>query len=187
MFNAFCFKDEDARLQLFLWREEETSEPETYMVLVNNMGIKPAGSIAATALYNSCNEFSTKYPVTSEEIKDSSYVDDLGLTAEDKVSQRKKCKEADEILEHANMKVHKWIVSGDLEDPVEIGQGGELVLTAEEVSVSKVLGITWCLAQDVFRFKIRINLSLIVKKRRMVPDITKEELSGFGIQSITRR
>ena len=89
MLNAIHLKDEDACLQLFLWREEETSEPETYMVLLNNMGIKPAGSIAATTLYKSCNEFSTKYPVTSEEIKDSSYVDDLRLTAEDTISQRK--------------------------------------------------------------------------------------------------
>jgi len=41
------------------------------------------------------------------EIEESSYVDDLGLTGEDKISQIKKCDEADEILEHANMKVHK--------------------------------------------------------------------------------
>ena len=63
------------------------------------------------------------------------------------------------------MKVHKWIVSGDLEDPVEIGQGGQVVLAAEEESVSKVLGITWCPAQDVCRFKIKINLTNCQEKK----------------------
>ena len=50
MFNVVRLADENERLQLYLWRENEEVELDMYIVLMNNMGIKPSGSIAATAL-----------------------------------------------------------------------------------------------------------------------------------------
>ena len=53
-----------------------------------------------------------------------------------------KTKQADEVLAHANMKIKRWIVSGDNQDDVEVGS---LVncLTTEEAEVERVLGIIW--------------------------------------------
>jgi len=77
-------------------------------------------------------------------------------------------------------------MSVDDQDPVGIGDS-EMVLIPEEETISKVLRLALCPRRDTFQFKIWINLSPIVKKQRGMPDITKEELSGLGIQSITKR
>ena len=60
-------------------------------------------------------------PVIADQIKEKSCVDDLCVTEESCDSLRQRTKEADEILEHANMKVKNWIVSRDDKDPVKIG------------------------------------------------------------------
>ena len=57
-----------------------TKEADTYQVLVNNIGVKPAGAIATLALQNSAEIFSSKYPLTTEQLVKKSYVDDIGLT-----------------------------------------------------------------------------------------------------------
>ena len=47
MFNAVELEYEDWFLQCFLWRGmDESKDPEIFQVIVNNMGVKPAGSIA---------------------------------------------------------------------------------------------------------------------------------------------
>ena len=48
MYNCVKLVEEDAFVQCFLWRDLDTSKvPETYQVVVNNIGVKPAGAIAA--------------------------------------------------------------------------------------------------------------------------------------------
>ena len=63
MFNAVELAYRDTFLQCFSWRGmDETKEPEMYCVVVNNMGIKPAGSIAKEAMDKSADLFEDKYP-----------------------------------------------------------------------------------------------------------------------------
>jgi len=102
---------------------DESVEPETYQIVCNNMGVKPAGSIAKTALDKSADKFKEIYPSTSQQLKDRSYVDDLGVIEEQLDSLKKRTQEADEILADAGMKVHKWVYSReDVEaDSVELG------------------------------------------------------------------
>ena len=66
---------------------DETKEPETYQVVVNNMGVKPAGSIAKMALDKSADVFNETYPTTAEQLKEGSYLDDLGVMDEDMPAQ----------------------------------------------------------------------------------------------------
>ena len=49
MYNSVLLEREDAFLQCFLWRDLDLSaEPTTYQVVVNNIGVKPAGCIVRT-------------------------------------------------------------------------------------------------------------------------------------------
>ena len=71
MFNAVELAEVDWYVQCFLWiGMDETREPETYQVICNNMGVKPAGSIAKTALDKSANIHAEVYPETSQQLKD---------------------------------------------------------------------------------------------------------------------
>ena len=81
MYNAVVLEEADWYVQCFLWRDlDPTAIPKTYQVLVNNIGVKPAGCIASLALYKSADYHSVEFPVTSKQLKDNSYVDDIGLT-----------------------------------------------------------------------------------------------------------
>ena len=74
-----------------------------------------------TALYKSTNCFKDRFPETVEQLKNQSYVDNIGLTDLDVEKLAVKTKQAVEIPGHANMKVKRWIVSGDYQDEVEVG------------------------------------------------------------------
>ena len=60
-------------------------------------------------------------------------------------------------------------------------------LTPEKAEVERVLGIIWNQQKDSFKLSVRINLSLLKKKSRMGPDLTKEELMTNPLASITQR
>ena len=81
MYNAVVLEEEDCYVQCFLWRDmDDKKAPNTYQVTVNNIGVKPAGAIATTALYKSCDWFENDFPEVVVQLKNQSYVDDIGLT-----------------------------------------------------------------------------------------------------------
>ena len=187
MYNSVGLEREDSFLQCFLWRNLDPSkDPETFQVVVNNIGVKPAGCIATLALYKSSEKFQEEFPVTAVQLKSNSYVDDLGLTGRNREEIRRRTAEADKILAYGNMKVKRWVYSGDKETIREIGDVTEN-LTLEDTSSERMLGINWDPADDVFKFSVRINLSTLKKKTRAGPDLTKQELLENPPKVISRR
>ena len=187
MYNSVALEIEDCFVQCFLWRNLDAgSDPLTYQVVVNNIGVKPAGCIASLALYKSADRFEDQYPVTTKQLKDNSYVDDLGLTGKTKAEVIERTIQADQILAHANMKIKRWVFSGDSGGGIEIGDTSSSA-SLEEVGTERMLGIIWEPTDDVFHFHVRINLSTLKKKSRMGPDISKQELIENPPSVITRR
>ena len=165
---------------------DESKDPEIFQVIVNNMGVKPAGSIAKSALDKSAKVFEKMYPDTAKQLKDGSYVDDLGVMEETMEALKQRTKEADEILDHAGMKVHKWIYSGESAGSIEMGNLTDKLM-ADEIELEKVLGINWNAERDVFRFIVSINLNPLKKKERTGPPLTKEMLIHSPPAILTRR
>ena len=187
MYNAVFLVEEDCYVQCFLWRDmDESKEPETYQIIVNNIGVKPAGAIATTALYKSADEHKNEFPVTVRQVKNQSYVDDFGLTGSSKQELKNRRDEADVILKHAGMKVKKWVCSGDDQEGMEFGENTNC-MTADDQEVERMLGIQWRPKQDVFKFSVKINLSPLKKKSRTGPDISKVDLIQEPPTVITRR
>ena len=54
-----------------------------------------------------------QFPITAQQLVKKSYVDDLGITAKNKETLKKRTVEANQILQHANMDVKQWVLSGD--------------------------------------------------------------------------
>ena len=65
MYNSILLEPADCFIQCFLWRDMVQKEPVTYQVIVNNIGVKPVGCIATTALYKSSDSFKEQYPITA--------------------------------------------------------------------------------------------------------------------------
>ena len=155
------------------------------MVKVNNIGIKPSGCIATSALEKTCDMFSEKYPETSEELKDQSYVDDVGLGAPTIAELEQKVKEADEIFEAGGMKCKGWRFSHKARDEVEFG--GELEGSELYGSTEKVLGMGWFPLPDLFKFKFRLNFGERKGKVWLEANITREQLMKNPPSMLTRR
>ena len=186
-YNAVLLEKEDCYIQYFLWRGMDANKPpDTFQVIVNNIGVKPAGAIATTSMYKSAYYFKDRFPENVRQLKNQSYEDDIGLTDSDDEKLVKKTKQADEVLNHANMKVKQWIVSGDNQDDVEVGSLIKC-LTPEKAEVERVLGIIWNPKKDSFKLSVRINLSPLKKKSRVGPDLKKKELKTNLLANITQR
>ena len=112
-------------------------------------------------------------------------MDDLGLTAESRKDVIERTKQADMILAHANMKVKKWVISGDKTDSVNMGESEDC--STGEIETERMLGILWEPEKDIFRFRVRINLTSLKKKERLGPDLTKHELMNDPPKFLTRR
>merc|ERR1712030_7798 len=97
---------------------DDSKEPEMYQVVVNNM---PAGSIAMVAMDKSAELFEDVYPNTAEQLKNGSYVDDLGVVEESSEPLRERTRDADDV---------------------ELGNITEKLMANEE-ELEKVLGIKW--------------------------------------------
>ena len=188
MYNCIRLSKEDAFMQCFVWRDlDPRSEPETYQVTVNNIGVKPAGAIATLALQKSADIFSEVFPETSIQLKKKSYVDDLGLTGKNAEALIKRTLEADQILNHANMRVKKWVFSGDgVDSIVRVGESPNSLLS-ESREEECMLGIIWEPHEDVIKFVVRINLTPLKNKSRTGADLTRQELLENPLKSITRR
>ena len=187
MYNCVALEPEDCYVQCFLWRDLDcTREPETFQVIVNNIGVKPAGCIATLAFYGSADHFKEQFPVTSDQLKKNSYVDDIGLTGRTREEIQCRTEEADTILAHAGMRVKQWVFSGDVADNMELGDIVEN-LPLEDSSTKRLLGVIWDPNMDVFRFSVRINLSPLKKKMRTGCDLSKQDLVQNPPKVISRR
>ena len=118
-------------------------------------------------------------------LDDQVYVDDLGMTAESDQEIKTRTNEADEILEHANMFVKKWSYSGVTDGLVDMGESESL--SNGEDKTEGVLGVQWDAKRDIFKFKVRINLSPLKQKSRTGPDLSKEDLLSNPPENVTRR
>ena len=95
MYNCVKLVKADAFIQCFLWRDmDPKQEPKTFQVTVNNIGVKPAGAIATLALHKSAEVFKAEFPDTARQLQARSYVDDLGIAAQNSELLRKHTEEA---------------------------------------------------------------------------------------------
>ena len=187
MYNCVQLVKEDTFVQCFLWRNLDTTrDPDTYQVTVNNIGVKPAGVIATLALQKSADTFKEKYAETSRQLKDRSYVDDLGMTAPTMQILKKRTGEADQILKHAAMKVKHWTYSGESRFQVDSTDAVKVV-SHESSEGERMLGVLWEPIKDIFKFTVRINLSPLKNKMRQGPDLSREKLLSCPPTTITRR
>ena len=98
---------------------------DIFMVIVNNIGIRPSGAIATSMLEKTAEMFEETYPNAVHDLKNLSYVDDVGVGEENIEKLRVKTCQIDEILEAGGMKCKGWVYSHEPGDMVEFGAESE--------------------------------------------------------------
>ena len=155
--NQVYLFEEDIHMQQFLWRDMDPSKPpQTYAVVVNNFGIKPANCIATSSLHSSDDDYAQIYPVESQEVKKGTYIDDGFTAAQNKSKAVFKTQGWDEILDHCSMQNKGWTFTGD--DEIDVVIGGD------QIDVEKVLGMAWDPKSDSFIFKTRLHFKSNIKR-----------------------
>ena len=181
--NRVFLVEKDVHMQRFLWRDLELeNEPKTYIVTVNNFGVKPANCIATLALHKSADIFSEKYPQESEDLKFQTYIDDELVAASNREETVEKTRRMDEICEHAGMQNKGWTYSGDHRNS-DVVIGGEI-----DVLEERVLGLSWVPGKDDFKFSVSVNLAEGGKRRNTGPKYsTLKEFEENLPRILTRR
>ena len=61
--NAILLEKEDCYIPCYLWRGMDANKPpDTFQVIVNNIGVKLAGAIATTSIYKIAFYFKDRFP-----------------------------------------------------------------------------------------------------------------------------
>ncbi|XP_050527955.1 uncharacterized protein LOC126898049 [Daktulosphaira vitifoliae] len=156
MYRQINLAPEHCEYQIILWRENPKMPIEIYKLTTVTYGMSPSSFLATACLRTLASQEENYYPSACSEIKNNFYMDDyLGGTdtIESAVQLRDDliC-----IFQRAGMSLCKWLSNKNtvVDDTVE-NKNNE---RAFESTITKILGLTWDPANDMFIFKINLNI-----------------------------
>ena len=178
----------DQNTHRFLWRNMEANrEPDVYVITSVSFGDRPAGSIATVALRKTAQLFSSVYPRAVEMIIENTYVDDM-VDSVDMVSNAEQLtQEVDEILLKGGFKIKDWTIAGSKAESNHKGSNPVSTFVGQMDDGQKVLGMHWIPESDSFSFKVQLNFSPKVRKRRTGPNLSKHDVPSGIPKLLTKR
>ena len=180
MYHSVKTKETERHIRRVLWRDlDPTQRIRVYGTNTVAFGDRPAAAISTVAVRKTAELYRNINPKAAEKIIHDIYVDDTTTGDEDIESLENLKKGVKDILSMGGFKIKGFITSGDVtkEDVAFIGSG----------ELNRVLGIVWDYTKDVFKVRVKINLS---KKRRSVRtgrDLEYSEIKSILSTRITKR
>ena len=173
MYNSVHLDIEAQHCHRFLWRIDQSNDPETYCITRVNMGDKPAGAISTEALYMTAEKFAYLYPQAAVLLKMGTYVDDLMDSVKTKDDAENLSETTEKMLLKGGFKVKFWLFSGSC--------------VTEDNGVVQVLGVSWKPNEDYVGLQASLNFS--PKKRGIytLPDLKPQDISSNVPQRLTKR
>ncbi|XP_070528959.1 uncharacterized protein [Cardiocondyla obscurior] len=151
MYRQILVHDDDIHRQRIVWREDPGSHVTTFELRTVTYGTKSAPFLATACLRHLAQKHADKYPVGSERILSSFYVDDV-LTGADTVAEAKQARdEIISILKLGQFQLDKWVSNCEALIPGRVERGDRAV-TFDREQTTKVLGVWWDPVADKFRF-----------------------------------
>ena len=182
MYNSIRTRLLDQHCHRFLWREMDLNKkPDTYVITRVNMGDKPSGSIATSALRKTAEMKAKEFP-ESGIIINSSYMDDIIDSTDTVESALKITKNITDILKGADFHIKNWVISSEKRDlPIEF----ELFHLLD--GMERVLGMSWFVYGDHFKYAVKLKFSKKKGKLRIEPDLTVDEIDTKIPLILTKR
>ena len=119
MYNSVRTRLLDQHCHRFLWRNMNQNEkPDTYVITRVNMGDKPSGSTATSALRKTAEIKAKEFPLESEIILNSSCMDDIidTVCVDTVESALKITKNVTDNLKGADFHIKNWVISSEKKD-----------------------------------------------------------------------
>ena len=151
MYNSVYIRELEQHVHRFLWRNVETDRaPDIYVITAVNMGDRPSGTIAASALRKTAVMGENIFPKAAEIILNSTYVDDVVDSVENVEEAHKITNDICCLLQPGNFYIKGWSISGHPQSTVNLCN----------VGTQKVLGISWNPILDTIQFNINLNFPI---------------------------
>ncbi|XP_058838120.1 uncharacterized protein LOC131693879 [Topomyia yanbarensis] len=170
MFHQVRIREEDQQCQRFLW-DDENGEIATYVMQVMTFGACCSPSSAQFIKNLNANRFSNQFPAAVESITKRHYVDDLLVSVDTEQEAIQLAKDIKYVHSEGGFEIRNWmsnseVVLSRLQDSSLEEKSLDL---QSEMGTEKVLGMWWCMASDVFTYKVgwtRFDQALLEGQRR---------------------
>ncbi|XP_071476202.1 uncharacterized protein [Diadema antillarum] len=165
MFHQFYVTPEDRDLLRFLWWEDGNPERPVveYRMKVHLFGAASSPGVATFGLRRAADDGEGEFGFSAADyIRTDFYVDD-GLRSEPDVpSAIQLLKSSQGLCEKAGLRLHK--IASNSQEVLESFPLEDRAIDTESLNLDKgpqtierVLGIVWCIANDIFGFKIELK------------------------------
>lgn len=169
MFRCILLHREDVDFQRILWKDS------IYRLLTVTYGTSPAPFIALRVLKQLAQDEGHLFPIGSQILQHSFYVDETFFGADDISSLILARSELNALLSRGGFRLRKWASNEpsllrDI-DPKDHGLAFDHQI--DDTESLKVLGITWLPNKDVFTFKVRLTEQRNPTKRSILSFIAR--------------
>ena len=170
----------ERHLRRLLWRHLDTSaEFKCYGIETVNFGDRPAAAIVTIAVRRTAEIYKDVNPTAARAIIDDIYMDDIVTGADNKEKTDSLKEGISKILPKGGFKEKGFVMSGDtLDEALKLLGSGEL---------GRVLGMGWEPGGDVFKVKVRINITVKLQSGKKERDLEREEIPSIIKIKITLR
>ncbi|XP_076301460.1 uncharacterized protein LOC143219342 [Lasioglossum baleicum] len=175
MYRQIRVDSRDVDYQRILWRSSPSAPLQHFRLLTVTYGTAPAPFLALRVLQQLAQDEGSKYPLATSVLRDQIYVDDCVFGADDPHLARQIRDQVTALLREGGFTLRKW-ASNDSSlladiDPTDHGLAVNKPLSPDENL--KVLGITWNLETDSFRFEVIITPAIPKTKREILSTIAR--------------
>lgn len=174
MFHSIEIPIQDQMTHLFLWRDFENKEPDTFAMTRVNMGDRPSSAIAQSALQKTAEEALQNYPAAANLILQNSYMDDMPGSVDNENEALQVMNDIETILSRKGFRIKEWVwagAKGNLNESTADQKTVQIITETDcDVETEKVLGLLWDIDNDALLFKLNLNPTNCKKK------VTKREI-----------
>ncbi|XP_011884052.1 PREDICTED: uncharacterized protein LOC105571188 [Vollenhovia emeryi] len=173
MYRQIVVEPSHARYQRILWREDQSSEVQTYELATVTYGTTPASYLATRCLKHLAESNRDTYPMGSVCVERDFYVDDL-LSGADSLSEAIRARdETISLLRSGCFELSKWASnSPELLKNIHDQNNSTVIINRE--SDSRILGMHWNQSLDEFHFSyIPDQEHKILSKRVILSEVSR--------------
>lgn len=168
-----CLVHEDQRdFQLILWRDDPTEPLGVYRLNTVTYGTASAPFLSCRCLKQLAIECTD--PDVTRVISQDFYVDDMITGCDNKEKLLDICHKVDRVLRSGCFPLRKWMLNFDFKDSVLQQSNSFKILSLDDNTSSKTLGVGWHHSSDEFHFNTHFSQGdEIITKRYMMSNISQ--------------
>ncbi|XP_014216313.1 uncharacterized protein LOC106645067 [Copidosoma floridanum] len=178
MFRQVSVHPNDQLYQAILWRDNQSKPLRVYFLTTVAYGLASSPYLASRTLSQLALDCKNEYPLASETLLKSKYMDDILSGGHSLVESIQRRDELLKLTESGGFPLRKWSANSPklLDDLPPSLLASSLLEFKDSAMSTLVLGLSWNPLLDLFQFKVLIETEVPVDnwtKRKILSEISK--------------